>query len=96
MGQYLSFPGLLLGVYGLWRAYKRREPAGWLDPGDARAAEADDEEEGDDADEEQDDADEEQDDADEQSSPQSSDKPPADPDVDEEFEDGKLKKRREP
>ena len=54
MGQWLSFPGLLLGLYGLYRAYKRREPVGWVEPGDEREDEEDeeeteeDEEEGDD------------------------------------------------
>jgi hypothetical protein len=46
MGQYLSFPGLLLGIYGLYRAFKRKEPTGWIEPGDERD-EVDDEDSGD-------------------------------------------------
>jgi len=34
MGQWLSFPGLLLGLFGLYRAFKRREPTGWVEAGD--------------------------------------------------------------
>jgi phosphatidylglycerol---prolipoprotein diacylglyceryl transferase len=30
MGQYLSIPGILLGVYGLWWSFNRRLPAGWI------------------------------------------------------------------
>jgi prolipoprotein diacylglyceryl transferase len=29
MGQYLSIPGALLGLYGLWWSFKHRLPAGW-------------------------------------------------------------------
>ncbi len=29
MGQYLSIPGVLLGVYGLWWSFHRRLPVGW-------------------------------------------------------------------
>lgn len=29
MGQYLSIPGFLLGVFGLYWSFKRRIPAGW-------------------------------------------------------------------
>jgi phosphatidylglycerol:prolipoprotein diacylglycerol transferase len=105
MGQWLSFPGLLLGLYGLYRAYKRKEPAGWVEPGDEPE---DDEEEEDEEDEEgEDDAtsedasdddssgdeDEEEDEEDEEDEKKSSS---VDPDVDSEFEDGKLKKRRDP
>jgi phosphatidylglycerol---prolipoprotein diacylglyceryl transferase len=111
MGQWLSFPGLLLGLYGLYRAFKRREPTGWVEPGDEReedeqedeeetstASDAEDEgqdqDDGEQEDEEQDDDDEgEEDEEDEEDAPK---KPSADPDVDSEFEDGKLKKQRDP
>jgi len=86
MGQYLSLPCFLLGVFGLWRAYKERAPAGWVEPGDERAqpdAEPDDEDDEDDEDEEPGDGD--------------ADQPKGgDADVDAEFEDGKLKKQRGP
>ena len=29
MGQYLSIPGVLIGLYGTWWAFKRRHPVGW-------------------------------------------------------------------
>jgi phosphatidylglycerol---prolipoprotein diacylglyceryl transferase len=114
MGQWLSFPGLLLGLYGLYRAFKRREPTGWVEPGDAPSDEDEDEDadegdespdssEGDDAetsegDEDADDGDEEDDDGDDDDADDddAQKKPAADPDVESEFEDGKLKKRREP
>lgn len=102
MGQYLSFPGLLLGLYGLYRAFKRKEPVGWVEPGDAPADE--DEEEGDDEaptdadesdDETDDDASETDDAGDDDTDDQGSRKRSGgDPDVEAEFEDGKLKKRR--
>jgi hypothetical protein len=89
MGQYLSLPCFLLGVFGLWRAYKERAPAGWVEPGDERAqpdAEPDDEDEDEDEDEE------EPGDGD-----GDADQPKGgDADVDAEFEDGKLKKQRGP
>jgi phosphatidylglycerol---prolipoprotein diacylglyceryl transferase len=50
MGQYLSFPGLLLGAYGLYRAYKRKEPTGWVEPGDELDDELEDEDDSQDAD----------------------------------------------
>jgi hypothetical protein len=112
MGQWLSFPGLLLGLYGLYRSFKRKEPAGWVEPGDEPAdedEETDEEEEtdededastskddvdgeaSDEEDDEDDEEDEGEDEDDEKKSP-----PSADPDVEAEFEDGKLKKRRDP
>lgn len=112
MGQYLSFPGLLLGVIGLWFAYKRGEPAGWVEEG-ADAPHARDEEE-DDADDERDtgsnededaDADDDADDddaasdddeTDDEASSHRDQKAHGDPDVEAEFEAGKLKKRRDP
>lgn len=30
MGHYLSIPGMLLGVYGLWWSFNRRLPVGWV------------------------------------------------------------------
>jgi prolipoprotein diacylglyceryl transferase len=51
MGQYLSFPGVLLGLYGLYRAFKRKEPTGWIEPGD-EPDDIDEDEDEDDADDE--------------------------------------------
>ena len=127
MGQWLSFPGLLLGLYGLYRAFKRREPVGWVEPGDEvddedeetadeedeETATADgdkgaDEETGENEDDEDDeDEDEDEDEGEGEDEDEGEDegedeekappkKPSADPDVDSEFEDGKLKKRRDP
>jgi phosphatidylglycerol:prolipoprotein diacylglycerol transferase len=106
MGQWLSFPGLLLGLYGLYRAYKRREPVGWVEPGDEQD---EDEEDSEDAEEEDaaapnaaDDSDSDEDDSNEDGPDEDEDedenaiKPSGDPDVEAEFEDGKLKKQREP
>ncbi len=105
MGQWLSFPGLLLGIYGLYRAFKRREPTGWVESGDEVDDELDEDDEDeaeerstseggrDEDDEDEDDGDEDDDDDDDSAPPK---KPSADPDVDSEFEDGKLKKRRDP
>jgi prolipoprotein diacylglyceryl transferase len=106
MGQWLSFPGLLLGLFGLYRAYKRKEPAGWVEPGDERDDEdLDDEEDSDDEDDDDDDgaikkraprsrdesADEDGEDDDDDDDGK---EPSGDPDVESEFEDGKLKKQR--
>jgi prolipoprotein diacylglyceryl transferase len=33
MGQYLSMPGTVIGLVGLWWSYKRREPAQWEERG---------------------------------------------------------------
>ena len=121
MGQYLSFPGLLLGLYGLYRAFKRKEPAGWVEPGDEQQYEDEDEEsdeeESDDESDEDDeaatsaakknadqdrDADADDEDADDEDDDDEDDedddgkKPSGDPDVESEFQDGKLKKQREP
>src|SRR5882724_3322524 len=102
MGQWLSFPGLLLGLYGLYRAFKRREPTGWVEAGDEprEDEDEDEDEESDDGDEsdDDDDDDDESDDDDDDDGDDGDDKPKpsADPDVESEFEDGKLKKRREP
>jgi prolipoprotein diacylglyceryl transferase len=106
MGQWLSFPGLLLGLYGLYRAFKRKEPAGWVEPGDEPDdEEEDDEEEDEEGDEgstsegrsDDDDSDDDEEE-DEDEDDEDDDKKPSnvDPDVASEFEDGKLKKRRDP
>jgi phosphatidylglycerol---prolipoprotein diacylglyceryl transferase len=110
MGQYLSFPGLLLGVYGLYRSFKRQEPVGWVEPGDERHDEGDEVVEDDDEDEDEDetaaeknahrDQDADGDDEDLQNDDEDEDdrrkNAAGDPDVDAEFEDGKLKKQRKP
>jgi prolipoprotein diacylglyceryl transferase len=113
MGQYLSVPPLLLGLFGLWWSYKQRSPAGWREPGDGADDELDDEQadenDAEDEDEERgdDDAQEAEDQADAGSRSESDEadddepeteqprKSGGDPDVDAEFEDGKLKRRRE-
>ncbi len=106
MGQYLSFLPALLGWYGLYWAFKRKEPVGWFDntmelPEDAEEEESDeDEDEEDELDEADSDADES--DEDEDSDHEAEDEAPAkpakkkahaDPDVEAEFEAGKLKKQ---
>lgn len=109
MGQYLSFPGLLLGLYGLYWAYKHHQPVGWVELGDERdepdddeaeaakpaPAEAEAEDEGEDEDEESASTDSE-DDEDDSEDDEDDDKASGDPDVDSEFEDGKLKKNPKP
>lgn len=108
MGQWLSFPGLLLGLYGLYRAFKRKEPAGWVEPGDER--DDDDADEEDEEDEEEDDqpapkkradrarsaraAEEDEEEDEDEGDDDAEDG--GDPDVESEFEDGKLKKPRGP
>jgi len=110
MGQYLSILPALLGWYGVYWTMKRKEPSGWgealpvqdegddddeddEEPAPARArktkAAAVEDDEGDDDDDDDDDDDEE---------PASTKKSAAvDPDVEAEFEAGKLKKtRKEP
>lgn len=103
MGQWLSFPGLLLGLFGLYRAYKRKEPAGWVEPGDEHDEE--------DLDEDDDDEDEDEgaikkraprsrdesahdEDDDDEGDDDDGEQPSGDPDVESEFEGGKLKKQR--
>jgi phosphatidylglycerol---prolipoprotein diacylglyceryl transferase len=105
MGQYLSFPGVLLGVYGVYHAFKRREQVGWVEPGDSRVVD-DDEDEDEDEDEtaaeknapraRDADADDDDDDDDDDDAPNSDKKAAGDPDVEDEFEGGKLKKQRQP
>jgi phosphatidylglycerol---prolipoprotein diacylglyceryl transferase len=110
MGQYLSVLPALLGWYGVYWTMKRKEPSGW---GDALPAPADDEEDEEEEDDEEDEEEgvsarrrkaartapeeneEEEDDEDDQ--PESKKSAAVDPDVEEEFEAGKLKKvRHEP
>jgi prolipoprotein diacylglyceryl transferase len=52
MGQYLSIPGILIGVVGLVWSLKRREPAGW-----PRIADEEDDEDAEDEDEDEDEED---------------------------------------
>ncbi len=100
MGQYLSVPGVLLGVFGLWWAYKHREPVGWREPGDEY--EDEDEDESEEAADESKHADDDvapdqgQDEDGDETTDDDAAESAADPDVEAEFEDGKLKKRREP
>ena len=109
MGQWLSFPAFLLGLYGLYRAYKRKQPVGWVEPGDEpddeeeededEDAEEDDEastSEGADHDDDSSDEDDDDDNEDDEDKPAGKKPKNVDPDVDSEFEDGKLKKRRDP
>src|SRR5688572_1206763 len=62
MGQILSFPGMLLGFYGLYWSFKHRLPASW--PGAEPEEDAADEDEDEDEDEEPDDEHDDDDDAD--------------------------------
>ncbi|HYP90485.1 MAG TPA: prolipoprotein diacylglyceryl transferase, partial [Polyangiaceae bacterium] len=108
MGQYLSFPGVLLGIYGLYRAFKRKEPTGWVEPG--YEPDEDEDEDEDELDEEEEDQVEDEastsdndrdDDGDDESEVDAGTgttkkKPSGDPDVEAEFQDGKLKKQRQP
>jgi prolipoprotein diacylglyceryl transferase len=107
MGQYLSILPALLGWYGLYWSFKHKEPVGWVDDSLPDESEADDEDE--DEDEESDDephagtddSDEDESDEDDEDESDEDEKPaPAakkttvDPDVESEFEAGKLKKQR--
>lgn len=104
MGQWLSFPGLLLGLYGLYRSFKRQEPVGWVEPGDEPEDEEDEEDEEEPSEDEDEDeaSNDESDDAatdEDEGEGDHVDKkksPNADPDVESEFQDGKLKKQRDP
>jgi phosphatidylglycerol:prolipoprotein diacylglycerol transferase len=112
MGQYLSILPALLGWYGLYWAFKHKQPAGW---NDGSSAPDEEDEEEDDSDEEEDDSDEEeelpararkaspskraaskvQEDEDDDEEPVPTQKSVSvDPDVESEFEAGKLKKSR--
>jgi phosphatidylglycerol:prolipoprotein diacylglycerol transferase len=99
MGQYLSILPALLGWYGLYWAFKRKEPVGWVDASLPVDDEDGEEEESDEPpsaahkDEHEEDEDEDED-TDEESVPAAK-KVAADPDVEAEFEAGKLKKRRD-
>jgi len=103
MGQYLSILPALLGWYGLYWSFKHKEPVGWVDDSLPDGSEADDEDEDEESDDEShagadNDADEDEDESDEDE-PDEDEKPAAkkttvDPDVDSEFEAGKLKKQR--
>ena len=106
MGQYLSILPALLGWYGVYWTMKRKEPSGWSDalPGHDDAEDEDEDEDEErpkgragkatraaDVDEEDD-----EDDDDDSDDPVPTTKSAAvDPDVDAEFEAGKLKKTRE-
>jgi len=96
MGQYLSFLPALLGWYGLYWAFKRKEPVGWFD-NTMELPEEDEEEEQDaaadeaDADEADGDSEEDSEEEEEAVAPKATS---VDPDVEAEFEAGKLKKQR--
>jgi len=108
MGQYLSILPALLGWYGVYWTMKRKEPSGWSDalPGHD---DAEDEDEDEDEDEERpkgragkatraadvDEEDDEDDDDDSDDPVPTTKSAAVDPDVDAEFEAGKLKKTRE-
>jgi prolipoprotein diacylglyceryl transferase len=92
MGQYLSIPGMLLGFYGLWWAFKHRLPVGWERA--EREEEAQDEEP---AEEEAGEQTAELDPPEDEEAPAETGEAEAaggDPDVDEEIE--MLRRRREP
>jgi prolipoprotein diacylglyceryl transferase len=104
MGQYLSILPALLGWYGVYWAFKHKEPVGWVDDTVAPQDEAD---ESDDyegeatSDHDETDDEDDTDDDDESDDDEGEDKPApvakkatVDPDVEAEFEAGKLKKRR--
>jgi phosphatidylglycerol---prolipoprotein diacylglyceryl transferase len=87
MGQYLSIPGFLLGVYGLWWSFKQRLPAGWIPP------EYDDEDLDEEQDRELDDEDDDEDDLDANLEPKKKQpKTRVDPDPDVEAEFGKKRR----
>jgi len=106
MGQWLSFPGLLLGLYGLYRSFKRQEPVGWVEPGDEPEDEDDEEEPSEDEEEDEDETSSDESESDDAATDEDEDEdededdkkksPSADPDVESEFQDGKLKKQRDP
>ena len=107
MGQILSLPGILLGIYGLSWAFKKRVPASWphAELPDAEPSAAEDEDDEDDAEpDDEDEAEEEGDEGDERADETDDDddagapakKKDADDDVDSEFdEQGRLKRVRE-
>jgi len=96
MGQWLSILPALLGWYGLYWAFKHKLPAGWPQT-DAPLVDDDEEEVAAVAatEEEDEEEDEDEEDEDDEDAPESSPaKASADPDVEAEFEAGKLKKVR--
>lgn len=110
MGQILSIPGILLGIYGLNWAFKNRVPAAWphaeLPEGELPAEEVEDEDADDDADADDDESEDEETSEDEggddSDAEDESDEAPrakkksADEDVESEFdEQGRLKRVRE-
>jgi len=109
MGQYLSVLPALLGWYGLYWSFKHKLPVGWVDESASRSEDDEDESEeepedeaapehdaaGDEEDEDEDEhGGEEEDGEDEHESIPATKKAVVDPDVESEFEAGKLKKRR--
>jgi len=98
MGQILSFPGMLLGFYGLYWSFKQRLPASWPNAEAAEDAADDDDDER--ADDDDDDADDEPDgehDENAEDASEPAEKSSADPDVEGEFEaDGRLKRAKTP
>jgi len=91
MGQILSLPGILLGIFGLYVTFKQRVPAHWPGaelPHDDEAADDDDPSEDEDEDE---DETEDEDAADEEQKPPTDDK--HDADIESEFDpEGRLKR----
>jgi phosphatidylglycerol---prolipoprotein diacylglyceryl transferase len=111
MGQYLSVLPALLGWYGLYWAFKHKQPVGWVDDNLSENVEDEDETDEDsphgsaidedETDEEEDESEDESDDDDSEAEGAVEELAPitkkaaVDPDVEAEFEAGKLKKRRE-
>jgi phosphatidylglycerol:prolipoprotein diacylglycerol transferase len=100
MGQYLSVLPALLGWYGVYWAFKHQLPVGWVDDSmpDSDESETDDDDEAAlDHDEASDEADDDETEDDDEAAAEPvpvTKKAAADPDVESEFEAGKLKKRR--
>ena len=98
MGQILSLPGILIGLYGLYWSFQRKIPAGW--PSAESADDADDVDERDDDDDQDDDdaedSDSEDDDQDDDSAEKSNPERQVDPDVEGEFDaEGRLKRGKD-
>jgi hypothetical protein len=97
MGQILSLPGVLLGLYGLYWSFKHKLPAYWPN-GDETDDVADTDEADDDDDDDDIDDDDDDDDVVESVKPaeKSTEERPVDPDVEGEFDEaGRLKRRRD-
>jgi len=95
MGQYLSIPGFLLGVYGVQWSLRKRLPAGWPPDKDNDLNEANDLDDVDDLDDGDDLGHEDEDEAEDErrSGRRAKTKPKAvDVDVDEEFEPRRPKR----